>query len=78
MHKPLIALTAALLATAANAATLIDNVNGVGVDDQGRIFRFSGLVVADVGKVERLSGPMSRNRQPRTQSTAAGAHYYRA
>ncbi|MES2148146.1 MAG: amidohydrolase, partial [Pseudomonadota bacterium] len=54
MHKPLIALAAALLATAANAATLIDNVNGIGVDDQGRIFRFSGLLVGDDGKVERL------------------------
>jgi len=54
MRRLSLALAAALCATAANAATLIDHVNGIQVDDHGRIARFSGLVVGDDGKVERL------------------------
>ena len=54
MFRLSLALAAALCATAATAATLIDHVNGIQVNDQGRIARFSGLVVGDDGKVERL------------------------
>lgn len=54
MHKPILALAAALLATAANADTLIDNANGIQVDASGHISRFAGLLIGDDGKVARL------------------------
>lgn len=46
------------LAAPAVADTLIDNVNGITLDDAGRVVRFSGLVMDDAGKVVRLmTGP---------------------
>jgi predicted amidohydrolase YtcJ len=47
-------LTAALLASPADADTLIDNVKGVQVDVSGKLSNFSGLLVGDDGKVVRL------------------------
>ena len=51
MHKPLLALAAALLASAANADTLVSNVNGIQVGADGKLQHFRGLVVTDDGKV---------------------------
>src|SRR5947208_1590135 len=54
MHKPLLALTAALLASPAFSATLIDHANGVQVDAAGRLQHFTGLLIGDDGKVMRV------------------------
>ena len=54
MHKPLIALAAALLATSASAETLIYNANGIQVDGHGHLSRFYGLLIGDDGKVARM------------------------
>jgi predicted amidohydrolase YtcJ len=50
---------AALLCAAMHPATawasgLVDNVNGIGVDAKGQVIRFTGLLVTDDGKVEKL------------------------
>ncbi|WP_245941966.1 amidohydrolase [Sphingomonas gilva] len=45
---------ALLLATPALADGLIDNVNGITLDEQGRVQRFTGLVIGDDGKVKAL------------------------
>lgn len=54
MPKTLLALTALLASTAALADTLVDNANGIQVDDAGRIQRFDGLLIGDDGKVKQL------------------------
>ncbi len=48
------AVFALSLAAPAAADTLIDNVNGITLDETGKVVRFSGLVMADDGKVVRL------------------------
>ena len=52
MHKPLLALAAALLATAANADTLVNNLNGIQVDANGKLERFTGILIGNDGKVK--------------------------
>ena len=47
-------LAALLLAGTAQADGLIDNVNGVSLDSQGRVVRFGGILVDRDGKVVRL------------------------
>jgi hypothetical protein len=48
-------ITALLLAAAsADARTVVVNANGYTLDELGRMLRFSGLVVGDDGRVERL------------------------
>jgi len=56
MHlKNLVAALAALFAvTAASADVLVDNVNGYTLDKNGRVVRFSGMLVGDDGKVQQL------------------------
>jgi predicted amidohydrolase YtcJ len=54
MHKPLLALGGALLASSAAADTLIENANGVQVDGTGHLQHFTGLLVGDSGKVVRV------------------------
>src|SRR5438874_276607 len=54
MGTTLIALTAALLASPASAATLIDHANGVQADAAGHIQHFTGILVGDDGKIVRL------------------------
>jgi predicted amidohydrolase YtcJ len=54
MHKPLLALAAALLATAANADTLINNLNGIQVDANGKLEHFTGILIGNDGKVKHL------------------------
>ncbi len=51
------ALTLALalaLASTASADTLVDNVDGLTLDASGQLVRFTGLVIDDDGRVERL------------------------
>jgi predicted amidohydrolase YtcJ len=62
MHKPLLALAAVLLGSAAHADTLIDNVNGIQTGADGKIERFSGVVVGDDGKVVQLIHPADEKR----------------
>jgi predicted amidohydrolase YtcJ len=54
MHKPLLALVAALLASPAFADTLVDHANGIQVDANGSLQHFTGLLVGDDGKVVRV------------------------
>jgi len=54
MRTALVAIAASLLSTAAAANTLIDHVNGIQVDAQGRLQHFNALLIADDGKVVRL------------------------
>src|SRR6185503_3290579 len=53
MHKPLLALAAALLASSALADTLVSNVNGIQVGADGRLQHFTALLIGDDGKVVR-------------------------
>ena len=55
-----LALAAALLASAANADTLIDNVNGVQVGADGQLQHFNRLVIGDDGKVVETLAPNVR------------------
>ena len=58
MRIMLFALSALLASTAVQADTLINNVNGIAVDDQSQIQHFTGLLIGDDGKVrEVLNGP---------------------
>ncbi len=57
MLKPLLALAAALLASASAANTLIDNVNGIQVGADGKIEHFRALLIGDDGKVASTIGP---------------------
>ena len=46
--------SAALAATPALADTLVDNVDGVTVDTEGNVVRFTGLVFDDEGKITKV------------------------
>lgn len=50
----LAALAAIALPAPALASGIIDNVNGIAVDANGRILRFAAMVIDDEGKVEKL------------------------
>ena len=55
MRNALLAIAASLLSTTAAAAnTLIDHVNGIQADAQGRLQHFTGLLIGDDGKVVRV------------------------
>jgi predicted amidohydrolase YtcJ len=49
----LAALLAALLASPAMASGLIDNINGIATDAEGRIVRFDGLLLDGQGRIEK-------------------------
>ena len=49
-----LSLLAALAATPALADTLIENVQGITVGEDGKAIRFTGLLIDDHGRVERL------------------------
>jgi predicted amidohydrolase YtcJ len=49
-----VAALALVLTTPAHADTLIDNVNGITLDEAGKTVRFNGLVMTEDGKVLRL------------------------
>ncbi len=48
------ALTAAFLATSAMADTLVDNVNGMTIDEQGEIARFVAITFDDDGRIAQV------------------------
>jgi predicted amidohydrolase YtcJ len=54
MKKFLAALVALLLAPAALADTLVDNVNGYTLATDGRLVRFGAMIVDDSGRVRQL------------------------
>jgi predicted amidohydrolase YtcJ len=54
MNKPLLALAAALFATAANADTLISNVNGLQVGHDGKLQHFGSFLIGDDGRVKQV------------------------
>lgn len=43
-----------LQAAASNATSLVDNVNGITVDEKGQLVRFDGLLISEDGKIEKL------------------------
>jgi predicted amidohydrolase YtcJ len=49
-----VSIVALLLAAPAHADTLIDNVKGLTLTESGQVQRFTGLLIADDGKVVRL------------------------
>ena len=53
MHKPIIALIAALVASPSLANTLVEHANGIEVDAKGHLQHFSGLLIGNDGKVLR-------------------------
>ncbi|WP_174280342.1 amidohydrolase family protein, partial [Sphingomonas bacterium] len=55
MLKPLVAIVLTL-STPALADALVDNVNGVTLDRQGHVVRFTGLLMSADGKVTALLG----------------------
>jgi predicted amidohydrolase YtcJ len=54
MHRPFLALAAALLASPAWSDTLVANANGIQADAAGHISHFTGLLIGDGGKVVRV------------------------
>jgi predicted amidohydrolase YtcJ len=54
MHKPLLALAAALLSSSALADTLVSNVNGIQVGADGKPQHFRALTIGDDGKVRQV------------------------
>ena len=54
MKTHYLALAALLAASPALADTLVDNVNGIQVDAEGKIARFGGLIVGDDGRLVRV------------------------
>jgi predicted amidohydrolase YtcJ len=54
MRKSLVALAALLASSSALADTLITNTNGIQVDANGKLERFTGILIGNDGKVKRL------------------------
>ncbi|MEP6982603.1 MAG: amidohydrolase [Sphingomicrobium sp.] len=54
MKRPLLALAAALLATAANADTLVSNINGIQVGPDGKLQHFRALTIGNDGKIRQV------------------------
>jgi predicted amidohydrolase YtcJ len=54
VRKLLAALAALSLASAASADVLVDNVNGYTLNSNGRLVRFTAMLVGDDGRVQRL------------------------
>ena len=54
MKRSLLALAVALLASPAWSTTVVNNVNGIQVGADGKLERFSGLVIGDDGKVVQV------------------------
>ena len=60
---PIAAAAALFLAPAARADGLIDNLNGMTLDDKGRVVRFTGMLLGRDGKITRLLA--SREKRPK-------------
>ncbi|WP_019515880.1 amidohydrolase [Sphingomonas sp. Mn802worker] len=74
---PLLACAAALIASPAFADGLVDNVQGVTLDKQGRTIRFKAMVIDKAGRVVRLVAP---DEQPpkRTRKNPGPVYDWRA
>ena len=77
--RSVLALLALSFAAPAAADTLIDNVNGVTLDEAGHVVRFSGLVIGNDGKVVRLMTASSPPAEParKVKKGQAAAEPYR-
>lgn len=63
-----------LASTPALADGLVDNVNGVTLDENGKVIRFNGVLIDKDGKVTQLlSGKDKRPKQPDWRKDARGA-----
>ncbi|MBL0914852.1 MAG: amidohydrolase family protein [Sphingopyxis sp.] len=54
MKRLALTALALLIAAPAHADTLVDNVNGITLDKDGKLVRFTGLVIGTDGKVKQL------------------------
>jgi hypothetical protein len=54
MNRLILSTLALTLAVPAHADTLVDNVNGITLDKDGKLVRFTGLVIDSQGKVKEL------------------------
>src|SRR6476646_1071990 len=61
----------AAAATPAHADTLVDNIQGMSVDRQGHVTRFTGIWIGDDGRVKQLLERKDR-RPPRTDFAVDG------
>ncbi|WP_082662891.1 MULTISPECIES: amidohydrolase [unclassified Sphingopyxis] len=52
--RGLLAIAALAIAAPAHADTLVDNVNGITLDADGKLVRFTGLLIGSDGKVKQL------------------------
>ncbi|MFO1240214.1 MAG: amidohydrolase family protein [Sphingomonadaceae bacterium] len=79
IRRSVLALLALSFAAPAAADTLIDNVNGVTLDEAGHVVRFSGLVIGNDGKVVRLMTASSPPAEParKVKKGQAAAEPYR-
>src|SRR3546814_7133601 len=69
----LAAIAVLTLAGPAHADTLIDNVNGITLDQDGQLIRFTGLVIDTQGKVKTLlSRKDKRPERPDFKQDAKG------
>jgi predicted amidohydrolase YtcJ len=66
----LLPLLALALASPALADTLVDNVQGISVDRQGKVTRFTGIWIDDEGRVKQLLE--RKDKKPRTQFAVDG------
>src|SRR5579884_1769944 len=57
MKKTVLAMIMTLLASPAWPDTLIEHANGIEIDAEGHLSRFTGILITDEGKVARLIGP---------------------
>ena len=65
MHRTILALAAALLATPAIADTLIHNANGIQVGPDGKLQRFEAVLIGDDGKVVQTFTKVQNPHAPR-------------
>lgn len=72
MNRTLIALIAALLASPANADTLIHNANGIQVGADGKLQRFEALLIGDDGKVIQTFTAVQNPHAPKAVRVDAG------
>ena len=64
MIRTLLAAAAVLLPVPALASTLIENVEGISIDTEGKVDRFGGMVIDDGGRILQLLDP--GDKAPRT------------
>ena len=59
---PLVAALALLIAGPAQANTLVDNIDGISIDEDGKVTRFAAMVIDDEGRIAEILS--RRNRRP--------------